>query len=241
VAPFVSWLNLQSLEVAGLELDPVDSRAKYGVGRGWPVRMSGNGEKVVLRIEKMPKSGIEYQLKLAPSGPDSIDFSVEFTLHKKNSEKARFIASWPCYMSTFDEVELFSPKGSPESFRWTPFGEKEDFVVGESVGYVHSQRSFPAPEPVAYPLVYGRIGANVLAVMASCPEVHFFLVNAGGHRAFLPVQNPAWDFSFQLDDYPVQEPFGFQGRIIYKPWKDSEEILDRYLDWRTELASSGPR
>jgi hypothetical protein len=241
VAPFVSWLNLQNLQVEGIELDPVDSRSKYGVGRGWPVRISGDGKNVVLQIEKMPKSGIEYQLKLAPWEIDSIDFSVEFTVHKKNREKARFSASWPCYMSTFDEVKLFSPTGSPDSFRWTSFGEKEDFVLGEAVGYVHSQRSFSAPEPVAFPLVYGRIGDKVLVVMVSRPEVHFFLVNAGGHRAFLPVQNPAWDFAFQLEDYPVHEPFGFQGRIIYKLWKDQEEILDRYLSWYRGLPSSGPR
>ncbi|MGW8179679.1 MAG: hypothetical protein ACWGQW_13105 [bacterium] len=241
VAPFVSWLNLQSLEVEGLELDPVDSRSRYGVGRGWPIRMSGSGERVVLEIMDMPQSGVDYRLELMPSGDDSLDFSVQFTLHKKNLEKASFSASWPCYMSTFDEVELFSPEGSPESFRWSSFGERENFVVGEPVGYVHSQRRFSPPQPVAYPLVYGRIGRNVLAVMVSRPEVQFFLINAGGHRAFLPVQNPAWDFSFQLDDYPVHEPFGFKGRIIYKPWKDPEEIVDRYLSWRSETASSGPR
>jgi len=241
VAPFVSWLNLQSLEVEGLELDPVDSRSRYGVGRGWPIRMSGNGEKVILQIERMPKSGIDYRLELAPSGRDSLDFTVQFTLHRKTREKARFSASWPCYMSTFNEVELFSPKGSPDSFKWSSFGEKEDFVVGEAVGYVHSQRRFSPPEPIAYPVAYGRIGENVLAIMVSRPEVQFFLINAGGHRSFLPVQNPAWDFSFRLADYNVREPFGFKGRIIYKRWKDSDEILRRYLDWRSESRSSGPR
>jgi hypothetical protein len=241
VAPFVSWLNLQGLEVEGLALDPVDSRSKYGVDLGGRRIIKKSGEKVVLQIEQMPESGIEYKLELNPSGPDSIDFSVEFTLHKKNSEKAKFAASWPCYMSTFDEVKLFSPRGSPKSFIWTSFGEKEDFVVGEAVGYVHSQQSFPAPEPVAYPLVYGRIGDNVLAIMVSRPEVQFFLVNAGGHRPFFPVQNPAWDFALELEDYKVGEPFGFKGRIIYKPWISSEDITERYLDWSSESSSSGPR
>lgn len=241
VAPFVSWLNLQNLEVEGIELDPVDSRSRHGVGRGWPIRMSGDSEKVILQISRMRTSGVEYRLELTPSGRDSLDFSVQFTLHKKNREKAGFSASWPCYMSTYDEVELHSPTGSPDSFTWSSFGAKEDFVVGETVGYVHSQQTFSQPQPIACPLVYGRIGKHVLAIMASRPEVVFFLVNAGGHRPYYPVQNPAWDFSFRLDDYEIQKPFGFEGRIIYKSWENPDEILKRYLDWKAGTASSGPR
>jgi hypothetical protein len=241
VAPFVSWLNLQNLAIEGIELDPVDSRSRHGIGRGWPILISGDPERVALQIHRMPDSGVEYRLELAPSGRDSLDFSIQFTLHRKTREKARFSASWPCYMSTYDEVELYSPQGTPESFRWSSFGEKEDFVAGETVGYVHSQRTFSQPQPVAHSLVYGRIGNYVLAIMTDRPEVQFFLVNAGGHRPYFPIQNPAWDFSFQLDDYAIQEPFGFEGRIIYKPWKNSDEIMQRYLDWRSELRSSGPR
>ncbi len=241
VAPFVSWLNLQGLEVEGVELDPVDSRSRFGVGRGWPIRMSGDSERVILEISRMPLSGIEYRLELAPSGFDSLDFSIQFLLHKKNRTRAAFSASWPCYMSTYDEIQLHSLTGSPDSFRWTAFGEKEEFVVGETVGYVHSQRTFSQPQPIAYPLVYGRIGEYVLTIMASRPEVQFFLVNAGGHRPYYPVQNPAWDFSFRIHDYELQKPFGFEGRIIYKTWKDSDEILRRYLEWRSGIESSGPR
>jgi len=72
--------------------------------------------------------------------------------------------------------------------------------------------------------------------MASRPEVKFFLVNAGGHRPYLPVQNPAWDFSFSLPDYKAGQAFGFRGRIIYKLWRGPGEITARYREWKESVA-----
>lgn len=236
VAPFFSWLNLQNLQIEGLDLDPIDSRARFGVGRGWPVQMTGDSSAVWLKIPRMPLSGVEYSLRLSASGPDSLDFEVTFVLHKKERNPAPIFASWPCYMSTYDEIQLFSPAGNPDAPLWEPFGEPESFIVGEPVGFVHSQRTFSPRQPAAFPAVYGRIGSKVLSVMVSRPEVKFFLVNAGGHRPYMPVQNPAWDFSFNLPDYKAGEAFGFKGRIIYKSWRGPEEITSRYRQWKEKTA-----
>ncbi|MEW5978983.1 MAG: hypothetical protein AB1898_24580 [Acidobacteriota bacterium] len=236
VAPFFSWLNLQSLRVEGLELDPVDFRSRFGVGRGWPIRLFREGTKTTLHLPRMPLSGVEYRLTLWPSAPDAIDFEVEFRLHRKVRDRAAFGASWPCYMSTYDEVALYAPTGEPHRPVWREFGERESFVVGEAVGYVHRQRTFRPDWPVAFPAVYGRIGGFVLAMMVNRPEVSFFVVNAGGHRSFLPVQNPAWDFSFQLPDYNRGEAFGYRGRLLYRPWTHHVEITERYFEWKRTLA-----
>jgi len=231
VMPFVSWLNLQNLSVEGLQLDPVDDRALFGVGRGWPVKMARQGESVQLTIPQMPLSGVEYALRIGPLHGDSLDFDVRFTLHKKKCSRAAFRASWPCYMSTYDEVELYIPTTNPERPDWQRIGEKEPVVIGDPVNYSYSQRTFEAP-PAAIPLAYGRIGSRVLAIMVSRPEVAFFLVNAGGHLSFLPVQNPAWDLSFQLPDYEPDRPFGFRGRIVYKAWEGPEDVLARYRQFK---------
>lgn len=231
VAPFASWLNLQNLQIEGLTLDPVDSRARFGIGRGWPIQMRKKPDGVSLSIAEMPASGVEYSLRFKTSGQDSLDFEVNFILHKKTRNTASFFASWPCYMSTYDEVQLYSPSGSSDAPVWEGFGEPESFVIGEPVGYVHSQRTFSPPRPALFPAVYGKIGSRVLAIMASRPEVKFFLVNAGGHRAYLPVQNPAWDLSFSLPDYHAGQSFGFTGRIIYKEWRGADEMTARYRQW----------
>lgn len=231
VAPFYSWLNLQAISVEGLKLDPVDSRALYGVARGWPIRLEKDGNGAILRLARMPVSGIEYSLRLQPGGSDAIDFEVSFTLHEKAKDKAKFYASWPCYMSALDEVQLHSPIGDPAKPEWKAYGSKPDFVLGEPVNYVHSQKAFKAPEPLAFPAAYGRIGSRVLVLMFNRPEVKPFIVNSGGHRPYMPVQNPAWDFSFAVPDYEKGKPFGFRGRIIYKTWQDSDEIVRRYHEW----------
>lgn len=235
VSPFFSWLSLQGLRVDGLDLDPVDWRARAGVGRGWPMQLDRQAEEVVLRIPRMPVSGIAYELRVGPASSDSIDFAIRFTLHEKRKEKATFSASWACYMSTYDEVQLHAPTGSGLRPSWEAFGETETWVLGDPVNYQHSQRRFAPQTPPAFPAVYGRIGSNVLAIMASRPEVSFFLFNAGGHIAYLPVQNPAWDFSLYLPDYEPSVPFGFRGRLTYKAWAGADEITDRYREWQDEL------
>jgi hypothetical protein len=137
VTPFVSWLSLQRVKIEGVELDPIDSRALFGVGRGWPVHISASKGGVLLAVRKMPVSGVEYAIRLAGSGPDSIDFEVTFVVHKKVLPKAAFHASWPCYTSAWDQVRLYAPYGEPDHPTWEPFGEKESFVVGDMVNYDH--------------------------------------------------------------------------------------------------------
>lgn len=134
-------------------------------------------------------------------------------------------------MSTFDEVSLYLPAGSVENPTWRALGEEPPFVVGEAVNYIHSQHYFHADWHPAFPLAYGRIGPRVLAMMLSRPEAYFFVVNAGGHRRYFPVQNPAWDLELKLPDYEPGKPFGLRGRLFYKIWAGPEEIVQRYKQW----------
>jgi len=80
VVPFVSWLNLQAASLAGIDPDPVDERACYGMGRGWPIRMEKKGNGAILRLDPMPSMQMRYSLELAPAEPDGIDFSIRFEL-----------------------------------------------------------------------------------------------------------------------------------------------------------------
>jgi len=232
VVPFASWLNLQGVTLEGIENDPVDERSWAGVARGWPIQMEPAGEGARLTIDPLPSTQMKYTLELQPVEPDGIDFSMRFELGRKpETGPACFRGSWPCYMNAYDDVRLFYPGGpSREEWEWKSIGEKPDLVIGETVNYQHQQEAYVA-ENQALPLGYGRIGDYALVLMFSDPTVSLFTVNAGGHLFCSPVQNPAWDFAWVIEDYPLGEPVGFDGRIIYTRFTSPEAILARYEEW----------
>lgn len=233
VVPFASWLNLQTAELAGIEADPVDERAWAGRGRGWPLRLERTDMGARLCLDPLPSMQLRYTLDLQMAEPDGVDFSFRFEFGRRpDAEPARFRATWPCYMNAYDDVRLFYPKGDfPEDWEWASIGEKPDVVIGEPVGYEHAQQGFYA-EGQALPLGFGRIGEHALILMFSDPAVRLFVVNAGGHYFCSPVQNPAWDFEWVIEDYPLHQPVGFSGRLIYTRFQGEDEILRRYEQWR---------
>lgn len=233
VAPFVSWLNLQSVKIDGVTLDPVDERAAFGIGRGWPMRMETRGGVVELIIDKLPGCGMSYRIAFQPCEPDAIDFAVRFTLDRPTGEgRRRFEASWPCYTNAWNDVRLWYPKGkSLAACEWVALGKSPDIVLGETVGYVHQQESALADEPAAT-LGFGNLGGGTLAILLDDPGTRLFMVNAGGHMAFSSVQNPAWDISYVCWDYPLNQSFGFNGRLIYSRFDDPQkQVVERYRQW----------
>jgi hypothetical protein len=86
-------------------------------------------------------------------------------------------------------------------------------------------------EQQAYPLGYGLIGRRALSLMFDDPSVTFFVVNAGGHLPFSPVQNPAWDFEWVVEDYPLETPIGFRGMLQYGPFPGPDGLIQQHLSW----------
>lgn len=231
VVALVSWLNLQAVDMAGIALDPVDERAWAGVGRGWPLRLGRAGKGARLSIEPMPNTRFQYAIEFQPAEPDGIDFSVCFTFFRRpDSGPVRFRASWPCYLNAYTDVRFFYPQGVPSSWQWAALGEAPPIVLGATVGYAHQQTAY-RPDRQAFPLGFGRIGERALILMFRDPRVSFFVVNAGGHFPISSVQNPAWDFEWTVEDYPLGQPVGFEGRLIYAEFKGEAAVLERYETW----------
>jgi hypothetical protein len=237
VVPLISWLNLQGVRLTGIENDPVDARAWAGVGRGWPMRMERKGAGVVLILDPRPNTQFRYSIEFQPAEPDGIDFSIRLVFHKKPAkEPARFRGSWPCYVNAFDDVRFYYPRGkTPQEWKWDSLGKNPDIVIGEPVGYKHRQEGFRAEDQVL-PVGFGRIGHRVLILMFDDPKVRFFMVNSGGHYSISAIQNPAWDFEWVMDDYPLDKPVGFNGRLVYTVFDNEEKIMRRYREW---VARSG--
>lgn len=237
VAPFVSWLNLQGFSLTdangeAIPLDPVDEQARRGIGRGWPVELTTEGEEVVLRIGPMPESGLAYTMAIRPHEPDGIDYRVEFLLTKDLGGPVRLSASWPCYMSTFHEVELHYPQGADGTpWTWATMGEHKGWILGETVGFDWSQEGYD-PEDLAAPMAYGRIGSRALLLAFDDDEVVPFVANGGGHFQFSTVENPAWDFRRTWRNMVPEHPVGFRGRIAYFDFQSADEIATRYRAFR---------
>jgi hypothetical protein len=237
VLPFGSWLNLQSVRLAGTENDPVDERAWAGIARGWPVRLEGAAAGARITLDPLPQTQMEYRLELQPAEPDGLGFSVRFVFHRRaEGVPARFEGSWPCYVSAYDDARLFYPQGTPTDWEWTSLGRNINIVLGETVNYQHEQSTFDAVDQ-ALPLAYGLIGEYALIMMFSDPRIHLFLVNGGGHLFCSSVQNPAWDFSWTIDDYPLEESVGFDGRIVYTRFHGADAVVSRYHEWLASRAA----
>jgi hypothetical protein len=233
VVPFVSWLNLQNLKLEGIETDPVDERAWSGVARGWPIRMERKGLGARLTLDPLPQTQFRYTIEFQPAEPDGVDFAIRFAFGLRPASRpvcAKF--TWPCYMNAYDDVRFFFPKATATGgLEWTALGEKPDIVIGDPAGYEHDMTWFQA-EGQALPVGYGRIGDRALTIMFSDPKVRFFVVNSGGHFSCLPVQNPAWDFEYVIEDYPLNEEVGFDGRLVYSRFESAEHVLRRYESWK---------
>ena len=234
VVPLVSWLNLQSVSLAGIENDPVDERAWSGVARGWPIQLQRKGPGAILSLAPMPKTQFTYNIEFQPVEPDGIEFFIRFVFHKRpDTGPVRFRASWPCYMNAYDDVRFFYPKvAGSKRWEWASLGEKPDIVIGEPVAYQHRQTAYHVDNQ-AIPVGFGRIGDRTLTLMFNDPRVRFFVVNAGGHFPISAIQNPAWDFEWAIDDYPLNEPVGFAGRLLYNSLQTEEEVAKAYRQWMT--------
>ena len=86
-------------------------------------------------------------------------------------------------------------------------------------------------EEQAAPVGYGSIGKRALTLMFNDSRVTFFVVNAGGHFPISAVQNPAWDFQWVTEDYPLDKPLGFDARLIYTDFISPQTILEQYQQW----------
>lgn len=232
ISPWGCWLNFQYVSLADIESDAVDERAWAGNVRGWPIKMKRNGKGVCLYMEPLPKMQTSFSMDLQPAEPDGVDFSIRFNIGirpEKGTPSLR--AAWPLYMTTFNDVRLFYPQGSPEQWGWVGLGEIPDMIVGDPVNYQHHQDIFRS-EDQALPLAYGRTGDNCLMIMFSDPSVRFFVVNNGGHVSRSGTFNPAWDFEWIVEDYPLNETIGFDGRLIYTRFEGQDNVLARYQQWK---------
>ena len=246
VAPFVSWLNLQGFSLTKpdgneIAVDPIDERARRGVGRGWPMTIDRDGKGVRLRIGPAAQSGLQYTITIHPHEPDGIDVRFEFLLTKGPGCNPTLTGTWPCYMSTLFEVALAYPQGprndlldGASPWTWASMGERRNWILGETVGFDWSQEGF-FPEQAAAPMAYGRIGSRTLLFSFDDDGVVPYVANGGGHFQSSSVENPAWDFRRTWESVQVGIPVSFGGRVEYFEFRGEDDVAERYRTFRRRI------
>lgn len=81
----------------------------------------------------------------------------------------------------------------------------------------------------AEPFYYGRFDNMVFAYMFEEPKdgiIRFSQSPTGGGSG-----NPAWDFQFIIPDFEVGKEYSFNTRLVYKEWKNKEDIISEYKRW----------
>jgi len=88
-----------------------------------------------------------------------------------------------------------------------------------------------------YPFYFGRFGENVVILMFERPtgdnELRFAQSPTGGGSG-----NPAWDFVYFQRAYKIDQPFGFRGRLVYKPFISLADVIGEYEKWSGEKVSA---
>ncbi len=87
------------------------------------------------------------------------------------------------------------------------------------------------------PFFYGRFRNMVLIfIFDPDPNIRFsHSPSGGGGTRKADGYNPAWDFQMIIPGYEIGHEYRLNARLVYKPWKDRQDVLlevRRYLDER---------
>ncbi len=75
---------------------------------------------------------------------------------------------------------------------------------------------------------YGRYRQMVLAYFFDASQIiRFSQSPTGGGQG-----NPAWDFQYLIPNFIPQEEYSFRARIMYKPFKDVQDVSSEFLAWK---------
>ena len=200
-----------------------------------------NATTAELRQEATPYFGIESTVRFELKDPYYIDMVYTCVPRKDDLAGGFFGVFWASYINGPEDKSIYflgSESGLEQPF-WEQYGthkHNRDSTVR------HEEDDFDPPfEPgpkvlwnqtsllrYSVPFYYGRIRNMVLIyIFKPNPGIRFSHSPSGGGRNKGNTQtNPAWDFQYVVPNYRVGEPYGFQMRVIYKPWRDRADVLN---------------
>jgi hypothetical protein len=231
---------------AGFNLEHVfsgDSLIQFFEPRVNPMVLYKKDDKTIFLYQKQtPVSGAESLTEFKVTDPCYIDITFRCILHDPGYFRHGYAGFfWASYINKPPDRKIYF-KGTAEGcteVSWIPaFSEKHgaqsthralndkydfffapDFrasLANNYSGYRYDQ-----------PFYFGRFHNMALAFFFDSREVIRLTQSpTGGGSA-----NPAWDFQWLIPDPVTEKVYNFRARMVYKPFKGNEDILDEYYKW----------
>lgn len=237
--PFYAGFNLEHI-FAG------DSLIDLFEPRNFPMELKQTSDSsVVLYQAATPLSHVESWTTFKVLSPNYID--VHFRCIIKSDEFFKHAYAgffWASYINgPKDKKIYFSGQEQGEvGAKWIGAVPENHGDAGTHLGLNDTLDIFTVPEfnvtlasnysnyVFNEPFYYGRFDNMVFAYLFSKPTDGLIRFSQSPDGGGAP--NPAWDFQFIIPDFEVGKEYTFTARMVYKEWKDAEDIRAEYENWR---------
>ncbi len=201
----------------------------------------------VLHQPPTPTFGVESWTTFQLCEPYYVDFTFRCVARRRDEQRSFLGVFWASYINGPIDKSLYflDAESNPDEPLWrqlcTQEHNRDSSVVGHSddltVDFERpGETLFSSFSPLRYasPFFYGRFRNMVLLyVFRPDPHLRFTHSPSGGganRRAY--DTNPAWDFHWIVPKIEVDQPYELAGRLVYKPWKDRDDVLSEVARFR---------
>lgn len=176
--------------------------------------------------------------------PHYIDFSFRCRPTQHVFKRGYIGLFWANYINAPDDKSMYLRGKTSWLQHCTPAHDTLSTVLHEKESFdltfvrEHRDCLYMNFSPLKYdlPLFYGLFrDMTVMLMFDRTAGIRFtHSPSGGGFNAMAQSTNPAWDFQFIIPKFEVNEDYGFNGRLVYRPKCSREEILKEYEKWKKE-------
>ncbi len=222
----------------------------------------GKSVKLVRRAEDSPWK-VASTLTYTVRQPHYVDFEFHCVPEDASlfGERGYAIFFFANYMNDVEEVALHflgiaedggeeqwiaadAPEGHPHwrgggNYRSLP---AQDLEYDPDVQFRLNTWSYDWPS-YSQPFYYGRAAYGMTLILmfdrmySERDQIRFSLYKFKLNR----YPRPAWDFQYVINRVESGQQYGFRGRLVFKKFRDPEDVRMEYESWASGLASGGVR
>lgn len=191
---------------------------------------------VVLYQAETPIYGVESWTTYSTANENAIDIHFRCILHKDVFPHGFLTLFWASYIHHPENKSIYfiKPSKQESEVKWQQFcthTHGHESTVRSEIDEHNEQNVFDqylidsfSPVRFSTPMYYGRYGPMAMALLFEQRDGLRFTHSPTGAGA----DNPAWDFQFVINHPKVGHEFLWNGRMIYKPFQDRNDLLREY-------------